>query len=312
MKLFYYIKNFFYNQLPGRYFKQRYAQLQHRLTDAEKQKAEDRVNYYCRLKTPEQLSAETEMIKEFQFQKPSAYYFDLKQYLHYFQPSMKISYRFSDETTLVDQPTLIKARKINFDENAVVFKLDSLRHFQFVEDQIPYEKKSNMAVWRGVAHQPERRLLLSKFFNHPICDIGDTSDKEEWSHWQKGRLSKSEMLNNKIILCPQGYDVATSLKWVFSSNSLCVMPKPTRESWFMEGTLKAGVHYVQVKDDFSDLIEKVNYYCEHVKLAKEIISNANKYVRQFQNEILEEYTCIELIKKYGKMTCQPNVFRFKY
>ncbi|TOQ08578.1 glycosyl transferase family 90, partial [Vibrio parahaemolyticus] len=73
------------------------------------------------------------------------------------------------------------------------------------------------------------------------------------------------------ILSLEGMDVATNLKWIMSSNSLCFTPKLRYETWFMEGKLKAGVHFVQVKDDFSDLDEKMDYYLEHPDKAEEII-----------------------------------------
>ena len=38
-----------------------------------------------------------------------------------------------------------------------------------------------------------------------------------------------------------------------SSNSVAVMPRPKYESWFMEGRLQPGVHYIEIKDDYSDL-----------------------------------------------------------
>ena len=47
-------------------------------------------------------------------------------------------------------------------------------------------------------------------------------------------------LNYKFILAIEGYDVATNLKWIMSSNSLAVMPRPTYATWFMEGTLIPG------------------------------------------------------------------------
>ena len=36
----------------------------------------------------------------------------------------------------------------------------------------------------------------------------------------------SEQLCYKFIFCIEGADTATNIKWVMSSNSLCVMPKP--------------------------------------------------------------------------------------
>ena len=53
----------------------------------------------------------------------------------------------------------------------------------------------------------------------------------------------------------EGIDVATNLKWIMSSNSLCFSPKLRYETWFMEGKLVPGVHFVEVRDDFDDLAE---------------------------------------------------------
>ena len=78
-------------------------------------------------------------------------------------------------------------------------------------------------------------------------------------------------------------DTATSIKWVMSSNSICVMPKPKYETWFMEGKLEAGVHYIEVNDNFSNAEEKINYYSMHTEEALQIIKNANAYVDQFKD-----------------------------
>ena len=58
----------------------------------------------------------------------------------------------------------------------------------------------------------------------------------------------------------EGIDVASNLKWVMSSNSIAVMPRPTCETWFMEGTLIPDYHYIEIKPDFSDLEERLNQY----------------------------------------------------
>ena len=50
-----------------------------------------------------------------------------------------------------------------------------------------------------------------------------------------------------------------------SSNSLAVMPKPKFESWFMEGLLIPDHHFVEIKRDYSDLEEKLNYYIDNLK-----------------------------------------------
>lgn len=56
-----------------------------------------------------------------------------------------------------------------------------------------------------------------------------------------------EHLDYKFIMAIEGNDVASNLKWVMSSNSLAVMPRPTCETWFMEGTLIPDYHYIEVR-----------------------------------------------------------------
>jgi hypothetical protein len=96
-----------------------------------------------------------------------------------------------------------------------------------------------------------------------------------------------------------------------SSNSLCMMPEPKFETWFMEGTLVPGVHYVKIADDFSDLDEKIRFYSEHIIEAKKIIKNANAYVKQFQNKNLEDYMCFKVLEQYAKRSGQSHVCRFE-
>jgi hypothetical protein len=92
-----------------------------------------------------------------------------------------------------------------------------------------------------------------------------------------------------------------------SSNSLAVMPKPKFETWFMEGTLKPDYHYVLLKDDYSDLEEKLNYYINNPKAALEIIKNANDYVSQFKDQRREDLISLLVLEKYFYKTGQVKV-----
>ena len=101
-------------------------------------------------------------------------------------------------------------------------------------------------------------ILLKKYHNVPIFDIGQHNPKTN-DPWFKGYLPIREQLNYKFIFCIEGADTATNIKWVMSSNSLCVMPKPKYETWFMEGKLIKDFHYIEVEDDFSNAEEKLSF-----------------------------------------------------
>ena len=66
----------------------------------------------------------------------------------------------------------------------------------------------------------------------------------------------------------------------------------------MEGLLKPGYHYVMIRDDYSDLEEKIDYYSSNHEEAKFIINNAQNYVRNFINKDLETLISIKVLQKY--------------
>ena len=91
-----------------------------------------------------------------------------------------------------------------------------------------------------------------------------------------------------------------------SSNSVCVMPKPKYETWFMEGKLQGGIHYIEVKDDFSDAEEKIKYYSNNIHESLEIIKNAHTYIEQFKNSKQERLISLLVLNKYFSLSGQNN------
>ena len=108
------------------------------------------------------------------------------------------------------------------------------------------------------------------------------------------------------MLAHERIDVATNLKWIMSSNSLAVMPKPTYETWYMEGKLMPNYHYVEIKHDYSDLKEKMQYYSSHPEEAKKIIKNANEWYNQFIDKKRERLISLLVLDKYFKNTVQSK------
>ena len=84
------------------------------------------------------------------------------------------------------------------------------------------------------------------------------------------------------------------------------MLRPTCEIWFMEGTLIPNYHYIEIKPDFSDLEERLNYYIEHVDESLEIINHAHEYVSQFKDKRRENLISLLVLDKYFKMTGQKS------
>jgi hypothetical protein len=160
-----------------------------------------------------------------------------------------------------------------------------------------------MLVARGIVKKEHRIRFYEKYFNHPMCNLGQINRGKN-EHWIRDFLTIDEHLQYKFILCLEGNDVATNLKWVMSSNSLAVMPKPKFETWFMEGTLIANHHYVEIKDDYSDLEERLNYYINNPHEALHIIRNAHDYVEEFEDKEREDLISLLVLEKYFYMTGQ--------
>jgi len=107
-------------------------------------------------------------------------------------------------------------------------------------------------------------------------------------------------LNYKYLLSVEGNDKDSGLQWKLNSNSLVMMARPICTSWLMESTLIPDYHYILLKDDFSDLVEKIIWCNAHPNECKEIINHANQFMMQFANEKIEQFIENEVIKEYFK------------
>lgn len=311
-KLLYYVKVLAWQLIPSFVFRSRLAK---KLSELRTLSADTRsyirfrVNYYNKLSIVKSLSTQAIALTNLTLpKKQRAYYFDTQEYTRYFNAQYKANFLFGDVTTVPAEPTIVKSRPIHGNhENSILLNLDKLRHFNFINDNRAFEDKKNMLVGRGVIKREHRIRFFDMYFNHPLCNLGQINRGKN-EHWIREFLTIDEHLDYKFILCLEGNDVATNLKWVMSSNSLAVMPKPKFETWFMEGTLVGNKHYVEIKDDYSDLEERLNYYIHNPQEAVKILRHAHDYVDQFRNKKQEDLISLLVLEKYFYRTgqCSPT------
>ncbi|MFK5977093.1 MAG: glycosyl transferase family 90 [Sulfurovum sp.] len=300
-KFIFYLKGLWIFLAPKSIYKKDLEGVYQKLSEDEKRYIEDRVSYYNKLKTNFTLPSGEKTIKEFRKkEKKKTYFFDLLEYLNYFDFTNKISYLFGDIIEVPKYPAIVKSRPISENnQNSIIMNLNKVRHFIFVNDYKKFEEKKNMLAWRGKVHQEHRKFFMGKFFKHPLCNIGQINNKKNnHTQWQKEKLSLREHLDYKFLLAIEGNDVASNLKWAMSSNSLVLMVKPKYETWFMEGRLIPNYHFILIEDDYSDFIEKLEYYSKHTNEAIEIIKNANEYISQFKNKEREDIISFLTLNKY--------------
>ncbi|MDZ4199303.1 MAG: glycosyl transferase family 90, partial [Kiritimatiellia bacterium] len=249
--------------MPGAVYRRRRMVLESGISDADAAEIAERVFYANRIDKPFALP---ESAAPFRFDPrggQSRYQLDLLQFLRYFDRNLRLNYRFGDRIDPLPWPAFTKARPIGAHPWFLLFPLNRIRHFRFVADPIPFAEKKDRLVWRGNTHSEIRRTFLKSYFRHPLCDVGHAHRRNNVSPWRKSFLSVREQLGFKFILSLEGNDVATNLKWILSSNSLCFTPRPTCETWFMEGRLEPNRHYVLLRDDFADLEEKLLHFTNH-------------------------------------------------
>ncbi|UYP47988.1 hypothetical protein NEF87_004273 [Candidatus Lokiarchaeum ossiferum] len=146
-------------------------------------------------------------------------------------------------------------------------------------------------------------FLKKKCDNYLVFNIGFNEICQEQQHLSKnvkGFMSIKEQLQYKYIISIEGNDVATNLKWGLYSNSLVLMPKPSVESWLMEGKLKPYVHYVPLNDKLDNLEEIYKWCVSNDKKCKKIASNATKYMEKFIDLEQENAILLKILKIYCK------------
>ena len=271
----------------------------------------DRVDYYCKLSRPVTLGSDSEPIGALQRKgNPSTYYYDSREALQWFNPELRWHYLFGDIRDIPAEPSVVKSRALGTDNsNSVLLKLDRCRHFVYINDHLQPEDKEDRAIFRGHIGTRENRALFCRMYaDNPRVDAADTlpgaTEGHKHTSQMKPMMSFYEHLRFRYIMALEGNDVASNLKWIMSSRSAAVMPKPTCETWFMEGRLVGGVHYVEIRPDFSDLEEKMDHYSNHLDELRTIVDNANQYVAQFRDTRRERYIALLVMQKYFKMTNQ--------
>ena len=271
-----------------------------------------RVNYYCKLDADtkydrQEWEEKAVRLRDQQMLPQKVYYFDAMEIARYFNQSLKWIIKSGDITNLFPVPYVVKSRPLGDDnQNSTILKLEKVRHFLFVDDKKPWRDKKNIAIFRGDLgpRKENRDVFMAKFADgqSPMVDAASTNRIEAHPEWQKGKMTIGEHLDYKFIMSLEGNDVASNLKWVMSSNCIAVSPRHTCETWFMEGTLKPNYHYIEVKEDFSDLEERLQYYIDHPEEAEAIIQHAHEYVDQFRDLKREKLISLLVLKKYFEIT----------
>ena len=282
----------------------------------------ERAAYYCAL-APNSVPLPSDSIRIADQLRPSrslVYYYDSRALLRYFPPDLRFFLLPGDARPAVAPGTLAKARPLapegRPDNSAwVLLPLNQIRHLNFIRDPFPHDAKAPLAVFRGKVkgstwnnYKPGREIFFHALHGRPRYDLGDTVSKPAEPSWAAPPLSIWQQLRYRYVFSIEGNDVATSLKWILSSNSLAVTPPLTHETWFQEGLLRPHVHFIPVAPDYSDTDSVLDWYDAHPDARAAILRNAHEWVARFLDLHRELLVALLTLSRYFAATGQTLDF----
>lgn len=226
----------------------------------------------------------------------------------------------------------------------IVWKLNTRRHFgsnlEIVRShsKMLWKDKIPRAIWRGAltghgssqsnvfdaeesCKMMDRCKFVIQHFESDSIDAGFVSKKVsamyKWAAKKgltKDKLSIEEQLHYKILISLEGNDVSSGLKWMLLSNSVVLMPPPTRTSWAMEELLEPFVHYVPMAQDGSNAEEMVRWILDNDESAERIAERATLFMEDMlyhpDAEEDEQQIKREIMKRYQSHWSRRQISHF--
>jgi hypothetical protein len=146
----------------------------------------------------------------------------------------------------------------------------------------PWGKKISKVIWRGYPHKPQRFLLCDLSLKNPaLIDAGfsgEFSHDFDNKHYLKNYVSMVDQLNYKYLPVMDGFMCTyNGYQWRLMSNSLALKHESDEIQWFYIA-LKPYIHYLPIKNDLCDLLEKINWAINNDEKCKKIAENATDFI----------------------------------
>lgn len=225
-------------------------------------------------------------------------------------------------------PCFVFAKKADVASLILIPDIKAMVGYSRLRSQIPlasekfsWEKKVGRSFWRGSTtggystlstweHLARAKLVLLSLGHPDKIDARFTGavqcdEQVPLLMKAKGMLSKSvakgDHLKYKYLVDVDGNSCSYERYfWLLLSNSLVLKQMTPNIQWYY-GALEPYKHYVPVKEDLSDLLEKIEWAKEHDLEARLIAEEATHFI---ENNLQPEDTALYLyllIKEYAKL-----------
>lgn len=189
--------------------------------------------------------------------------------------------------------------------------------------RIPWKTKKPIAIWRGgfqgymhdyspvgFGNTPRGKTCLLSL-KHPQLINAGTNWTLENSVIQelvskgidprKEFLSHKKQMRYKYLIDIDGHTCTyPGLQWKMLSNSTVIKQETKNKMWFFYN-MKPWIHYVPVKEDMSDLLQKILWCKENDKQAQKIAEQGRELAI---NSMMPEHCllyCYKVLKKYAQL-----------
>lgn len=228
-------------------------------------------------------------------------------------------------------PIFVMSKKIyqNYilipDSEALDEKYQVLQGLDITKLSIPWSEKNSVLCWRGSTlqhpiqepYQPMRLDNLHLFSRIKLCELS-----KQYPHLIDAgftlicrpaksipylqtlkikSLTYNEMVNYKYqILIDGGVSSWSASGWRFLSGSLVFKPESYWMQWYYND-LKPYVDYIPVKDDLSDLLEKIYWAINHNYDAEQIAISGKKFALDHIIQARCDEYLYNLLIEYSKL-----------
>lgn len=150
-----------------------------------------------------------------------------------------------------------------------------------VRKNIPWKTKKNIGVWRGNLRNGSNLNFIDKRMNmnqrEYFIDLYKKGQLKNVEYSEES-MSKEKMCEYKYLIDIDGWsNTWDATIWKMLSGSVLLKVGSVWEQWYYD-KLKEWIHYVPVKDDFSDLNEKIQWCIDNDDMCKNISENAYNFV----------------------------------
>ncbi|EFN83937.1 KDEL motif-containing protein 1 [Harpegnathos saltator] len=164
---------------------------------------------------------------------------------------------------------------------------------------LPWENKVEQLFWRGRDSRKERLDLIDisrkhpKLFNVSITNFFFFKDKIDKYGPGQSHVSFFDFFKYKYQLNIDGTVATYRFPYLLAGDSL-VFKQESKYYEFFYKDLTSGLHYVPVKSDLSDLVEKIQWAKEHDEDGLKIAKSARQFARDnlLPRDILCYYTTL--------------------